>query len=66
MPKKEFDFKKSYEELEEIVTWFERDDLDLAQAMKKLEEGLILVKECEKSLTNAENKILEIKAKFDK
>ncbi len=64
MPTKEikkFNFTKAYAELEKITTWFERDDVDLEEGMKKLEEGSELVKELKNYLNTVENKIKELK-----
>lgn len=68
-PKKEkapegFDFGKAYNELEEIVDWFEREDVDLDEGLKKFERGLQLAKSCKSRLKDVENKVTEIKAKF--
>ena len=58
---KEFNFTKTYAELEKITAWFERDDVDLEEGMKKLEEGTVLVKELKNYLNTVENKIKELK-----
>ena len=58
---KEFNFTKRYAELEKITAWFERDDVDLEEGMKKLEEGTKLVKEMKNYLDTVENKIRELK-----
>ncbi len=59
-----FDFGKAYKELEEIVEWFEREDVDLDEGLKKFERGLQLAKSCKSRLKDVENKVTEIKAKF--
>jgi exodeoxyribonuclease VII small subunit len=59
-----FDFGSAYKELEEIVEWFEREDVDLDEGLKKFERGLQLAKSCKSRLKDVENKVTEIKAKF--
>lgn len=64
MPKiknQKFNFKQSYAELQKIVEWFEREDIDLEEGIKKFEEGGALVKELKKYLENVEHKIEEIR-----
>jgi len=62
---KKFDFSKAYKELEEITSQFERGNLSLEDGLKKFEEGLELAAECKEYLKQVENKIIEIKKKFD-
>ena len=62
---KKFDFAKSYKELEEIAAQFERGDLSLEEGLKKFEQGLELAAECKKYLKQVENKIIEMKKKFN-
>jgi exodeoxyribonuclease VII small subunit len=58
------DFGAAYKELEEIVSWFEREDPDLDEGLKKFERGLALAKLCKDRLKDVENKVSAIKAKF--
>lgn len=63
MPKikeSKIDFKKSYADLQNIVTWFEQEDIDLEEGIKKYEEGSKLVKELKQYLQTVENKIKEL------
>lgn len=62
---KKFDFAQSYKKLEEITARFERGDLSLEEGLKKFEEGLVIAGECKKYLQQVENKIIEIKKKFN-
>lgn len=67
MPKKTdktFDFGSAYKELESIVEWFEREDVDLEEGLRKFERGLLLARQCKDRLKDVENKVVEIKAKF--
>lgn len=57
-------FGDAYRELEEIVAWFEKDDIDLDEGLKKFERGLELAAQCRERLKSVENKVTEIKAKF--
>lgn len=62
--KEKFDFGEAYGELEQIVAWFEREDVDLEEGLKKFERGLELAKKCKERLKEVENKVVEIRAKF--
>jgi len=64
-PKKPLSFSKTFEELEAITAWFESDEVDLEEGLKKFERGLELASECKKMLGNVENKVEEIKKKFN-
>lgn len=59
-------FSKSYNELQKIVEWFEKGNVDLEEGVKKFEEGIILVQDLKKYLSNVENKVKQIKMKFEK
>lgn len=58
---KNFNFKKSYQELQNIVAWFEQEEIDLEEGVKKFEEGSKLVKDLKEYLEKVENKIRELK-----
>lgn len=67
MPKKtdkEVNFKEAYEELESIVAWFEREDIDLEEGLQKFERGLALAKQCQERLQGVAARVEEISAKF--
>ena len=65
MPKKkDLDFAKGFEELERIAEWFESGEPDLEQGMEKFEHALELSSALKERLTEAENKVKEIKARF--
>jgi len=65
MPDEKFNFTKAYQELEEINEWFQGEDIDLDEALKKYERGIELVKKCRERLKEAENKFEDIKKKYD-
>lgn len=52
-------------ELEELLAWFEQDDLDLEQALAKYEKGSELAASIREQLTTIENKITVLERKFD-
>lgn len=58
-------FSKSYNELQKIVEWFEKGGADLEEGVKKFEEGIKLVQDLKKYLANVENKVKQIKIKFE-
>lgn len=62
---KKFDFARSYNELQDLVGWFEKGEVDLEEGIKKFEDGLKLVGDLKKYLNTVENKVKQIKAKFD-
>ncbi|MEK7665809.1 MAG: exodeoxyribonuclease VII small subunit [Patescibacteria group bacterium] len=62
--KKEFNFTKAFEELETIMQWFEKEEVDLDEGLKKFERGLELAKACKDTLAEVENKVEKIKLKF--
>lgn len=51
-------------ELDGILVELQQTDLDVDAAVKKYERGLELIKELEKYLGEAENKVSQLKAKF--
>ncbi len=59
------DFGKSFQELEKIIDWFEGDKVDLDEGLKKFERGLELAKVCRGRLKEVENRVNELKVKFD-
>ncbi|OGH68832.1 MAG: exodeoxyribonuclease VII small subunit [Candidatus Magasanikbacteria bacterium RIFCSPLOWO2_02_FULL_44_11] len=61
MAKEKVPFTKSYAELQKIVAWFERDDLDVEEGIKKFEEGMLIVKELKTYLNSLEVRIQELK-----
>jgi len=64
MTDEKFNFTKAYQEIEEINEWFQGEEIDLDEALKRYEKGMELVKKCKERLKEAENKFEEIKKKF--
>jgi exodeoxyribonuclease VII small subunit len=58
---KKVDFTKQYAELEKIVAWFEQENIDLEEGIKKFEEGIVIVKELKQYLGSVELKVKELK-----
>ncbi|MCK6605539.1 MAG: exodeoxyribonuclease VII small subunit [Ignavibacteriaceae bacterium] len=61
---KETKFRDKISRLEEIASSLEDTTLDLEDALKLYEEGMILAKECTEQLKGAELKITELKNKL--
>ena len=57
---KKIDFESSLTELESIVKKLEDENINLEDSVKSFEEGVNLVKECQKQLQNAELKIKKL------
>ena len=51
------DFEKSLEKLNKIVEKMERGDLPLEESLKFFEEGVELIRRCQKTLAEAEQKV---------
>ena len=65
MPKQtKLQFSESFAELEKIAQWFEHEEIDLEEGLKKFERGLELAAALKKRLAEVENKVKEIKARF--
>lgn len=61
----ELTFKQSMERLEFIVRSLENNDIELEEAIKLFEEGLHLVKDADKTLTQFDTKIAELIKQFE-
>ena len=55
--KKEFDFEKAIEELEQLVEKMEQGNLSLEASLQLFERGIALTRSCQKALTEAEQKV---------
>ncbi len=67
-PKKEgkdIDVAKGFSELESIAAWFEQGETDLDQGLEKFERAMLIADTLKKRLAEAENKVKEIKKKFN-
>ncbi len=54
---KSVNFEKSLGDLESIIEKMEGDQLNLDEALKHFEAGVILAKQCQSTLTEAEQKV---------
>ena len=54
------DFEASLKKLEQIVGKLEDGDISLEDSVKSFEEGIGLVKECQKQLSEAELKVKKL------
>lgn len=52
-----FNFESSLSMLESIVSKIEKGDLNLESSLNEYEKGMNLVRECQKRLTDAEQRI---------
>lgn len=59
------DFSAKLKELEAITKWFESSEVDLDQALVKFERGMELAGELKNRLQAVENRIEQIKQRFD-
>jgi exodeoxyribonuclease VII small subunit len=55
---------QQFSELDELLAWFEKPDLDVEEALVKFDEGVKLTEAIKKRLNEAENKITVLKEKF--
>ena len=58
--KDQIDFESSLKKLEGIVSKLENNDINLADSVKSFEEGIKLVKDCQKQLNDAELKVQKL------
>ncbi len=63
MSENTFDFEKSLNELEKIVSSLEDNEISLDEAIKLFEKGIELSDKCRKTLQNAEIKITALTSK---
>ncbi len=62
--KEKFDFSEAYKEIEEINQWFQKEEIDLEEALSKYEKGMELIEKCKKRLEKSKNKFEEIKKQY--
>ena len=60
MAKKELSFEESMERLEEIVSSLESGEFPLDESLKLFEEGVKLVKSCNKKLESVEKSVKKL------
>lgn len=62
---KNLNFEQAMIRLTEIIETLERDGSDLESSIELFEEGLSLVKQCDKQLKNFETKVSELMVKYN-
>ena len=55
--KKNINFEKTFAELENLVNQIEEGDLSLEESLKCFERGMMLTKNCQQALSEAEQKV---------
>ncbi|MGD9200502.1 MAG: exodeoxyribonuclease VII small subunit [Chitinispirillia bacterium] len=60
MAKKEETFESAIKKLEGIIADLENNELNLENALKSFEEGVVLMRTCERHLKNTEGKLTEL------
>ncbi len=63
MPKKEFDYKKTRAELDELLAWFESADVSVDEAIGKYQRAEVLLAELEAYLADTQAKIEQLTKK---
>lgn len=53
-------FEESLQELEQIVTRLEKGDVPLEEALEAFQTGMALSKQCQETLTNAEETLTKM------
>lgn len=54
---KPVDFEKTLAKLEQIIARLEEGDLPLEESVKQFEQGMALLKDCQRTLNQAEQKV---------
>ena len=60
MEEKELTFEESLAQLEDLVSKLERGDIPLDDAISKFNEAMVLVKNCDEKLKDAQESIAKI------
>jgi len=63
--KKNLDFESTLEKLETIVEDMENGELSLEASLKAFEKGIVLTRECQEALNQAEQKVKVLMATND-
>ncbi len=61
MSKKKLTFEDSMKRIEEIVSHLEKGDIPLEESISLFEEGASLLKSCDAMLSQAEQKVLQLR-----
>jgi exodeoxyribonuclease VII small subunit len=63
-PKNDTPLSDQLKDLDELIAWFDRDDFDLDEALKKFDDGIKLTEQIEERLSKLENKITVLRERF--
>lgn len=63
---KAINYRQLTEELETILNDMQSGELDIDEAIKQYERGMMLVVQLQSYLKQAENKVIKVKQSFDK
>jgi len=61
----DFNLKKAFEELEALNEWFQREDIDLDEALDKFKRGMELVRQAKERLKDVENEFETVKKSLE-
>jgi exodeoxyribonuclease VII small subunit len=64
--KNEPSLKDQLNQLDELIAWFDQEDFDLDEALKKFDQGVKLAEDIKSRLSKLENKITVLKERFDR
>ena len=62
---KQIDYQALQQELEQLLDDLQVGQLSIEEALAAYERGLVIVKQLETYLTQAQNKVTKLKARFD-
>lgn len=65
MSKSSINYVKKRAELDELLAWFEQDDLAIDQAIEKYQQAEAIIAELEQYLTDTQAKIEQLTKKID-
>lgn len=66
MPSKnELSLQQQLAELDAVLAWFDRPDIDLDEALTKFDQGVTIAESAKSKLVQLENKISVLKQRFD-
>jgi exodeoxyribonuclease VII small subunit len=65
MAKKELSYKEAINEIEDILSKIENEELDVDDLSAKVERVSMLIKKCKKKLTETEDKVQKILEDID-
>ncbi len=57
-------YKSLRKQLDELLEWFEQEDIDIDEAIAKYKEAIHAAKQLEDYLSTAENKLVELRTEL--